>query len=67
MFNAVPWSNSNSTDLLPILTGESFRIEYNTTKGIKMEFCRNKMVVPRQEQYANALARHGYENHHLIT
>lgn len=54
-----PVCKSNSTELMPISTDESFRIDYNTTKGMEMEFYRSNKVVPRPEQYANALARHG--------
>lgn len=30
--------NSLNTELMPILTDESFRIEYNPIRGIEMEF-----------------------------
>jgi hypothetical protein len=32
--------NSNNTELMPISTDESFRIEYNPIRGIEIEFYR---------------------------
>ena len=44
--------NSHNTELMPISSGESFRIEYNRTKGMEMEFYRGNNIVNRQ-QFAN--------------
>ncbi len=44
--------NSHNTELIPISTDESFRIEYNRTKGMEMEFYRGNNIVNRQ-QFAN--------------
>ena len=44
--------NSHNTELMPISSGESFRIEYGQTKGMKMEFYRGNNIVDRQ-QFAN--------------
>jgi hypothetical protein len=44
--------NSHDTELMPIATDESFRIEYNRTKGMEMEFYRGNNIVNRQ-QFAN--------------
>ena len=44
--------NSHNTELMPILSGESFRIEYSQTKGMEMEFYRGNNIVDRQ-QFAN--------------
>jgi len=49
--------NSHNTELMPIATDESFRIEYSLTRGMEIEFYRSNKVVPRQEQYASALVR----------
>ena len=53
--------NSQNTELIPISTDESFRIEYSQTRGMEIEFYRSNRVVPRQEsvneQYASALGR----------
>lgn len=45
--------NSHNTELIPISSGESFRIEYSQTKGMEMEFCRGNNIVDRQRQFAN--------------
>jgi hypothetical protein len=46
--------NSHNTELIPISTDESFRIEYNVTRGMEIEFYRNNNVVDRQHS-ANEL------------
>jgi hypothetical protein len=40
--------NSHDTELIPISTNESFRIDYNVTRGIEMEFYRSNDIVDRQ-------------------
>jgi hypothetical protein len=50
--------NSHNTELMPIATDESFRIEYSQTRGMQIEFYRSNKVVPRQES-VNALVRPG--------
>ena len=47
-----PICNSHNTELMPISSGESFRIEYSQTKGMEMEFYRGNNIVDRQ-QFAN--------------
>ena len=44
-----PVCNSRNTELMPIATDESFRIEYSLTRGMEMEFYRNNEIVDRQE------------------
>jgi hypothetical protein len=44
--------NSHNTELMPIATDESFRIEYSQTKGMEMEFYRGNNIIDRQ-QFAN--------------
>jgi hypothetical protein len=46
--------SSHNTELIPISTDESFRIEYNVTRGMEIEFYRNNNVVDRQHS-ANEL------------
>ena len=41
--------NSHNTELIPISSNESFRIEYNVTRGMVMEFYRSNDIVERQE------------------
>jgi len=41
--------NSCNTELIPISSNESFRINYNVTRGMEMEFYRNNELVNRQE------------------
>jgi hypothetical protein len=41
--------NSCNTELIPISSNESFRINYNVTRGMEMEFYRNNEFVNRQE------------------
>ena len=45
--------NSHNTELMPISSGESFKIEYSQTKGMEMEFYRGNNIVDRQRQFAN--------------
>ena len=39
--------NSHNTELMPIATDESFRIEYSQTNGMEMEFDKTNKVVVR--------------------
>ena len=41
--------NSHNTELMPIATDESFRIEYSLTRGMEMEFYKTNKVVSRQQ------------------
>jgi hypothetical protein len=41
--------NSHNTELIPISSNESFRINYNMTRGMEMEFYRSNEIVERQE------------------
>jgi hypothetical protein len=41
--------NSHNTELMPIATDESFRIEYSLTRGMEMEFYKTNKVVVRQQ------------------
>ena len=41
--------NSCNTELIPISSNESFRIVYNVTRGMEMEFYRSNDIVDRQE------------------
>ena len=50
--------NSHNTELIPISTDESFRIEYSLTRGMELEFYKSNKVVPRQES-VNVLVRPG--------
>ena len=50
--------NSHNTELMPIATDESFRIEYSLTRGMEIEFYKSNKVVSRQES-VNALVRPG--------
>jgi Zn finger protein HypA/HybF involved in hydrogenase expression len=58
-----PICNSHNTELMPISTDESFRIEYSLTRGMEIEFYKSNKVVPRQqsvnEQYVNTLVGPG--------
>jgi hypothetical protein len=38
---------SHNTELMPISTNESFRIRYNVTGGVEMEFYRSNNIVVR--------------------
>ena len=41
--------NSHDTELIPISTNESFKIDYDVTRGMEMEFYRNNEIVDREE------------------
>jgi len=41
--------NSHNTELIPIATDESYRIEYSQTKGMEMEFYKRNNVGVRQQ------------------
>lgn len=41
--------NSHDTELIPISSNESFRINYNVTRGMEMEFYRTNEIVDRQK------------------
>ena len=41
--------NSCNTELIPISSNESFRINYNVTRGMEMESYRNNEFVNRQK------------------
>jgi hypothetical protein len=41
--------NSYNTEVIPISSNESFRIDYNVTRGMQMEFYRSNEIVNRQE------------------
>ena len=40
--------NSHDTELIPISTNESFRMDYNVTRGMEMESYRSNDIVDRQ-------------------
>jgi hypothetical protein len=40
--------NSHDTELIPISTDESFKIDYNITRGMQMEFYRSNDIVDKQ-------------------
>jgi hypothetical protein len=40
--------NSHNTELIPISTNESFKIEYSLTHGMEIEFYKSNNVVVRQ-------------------
>jgi hypothetical protein len=40
---------SNNTELIPISADESFRIDYNVTRGMEMEFYRSNDIIDRQQ------------------
>jgi hypothetical protein len=42
--------NSHNTELIPISSNESFKIKYNVTRGMEMEFYRNNEVVDRPQE-----------------
>jgi hypothetical protein len=41
--------NSHNTELIPISTDETFKIEYSMTRGMELEFYRSNNVVVRQQ------------------
>ena len=43
-----PICNSRNTELMPISSGESFRLKYSLTNGMEMEFYKTNKVVNRQ-------------------
>jgi hypothetical protein len=47
-----PICSSHNTELMPIATDESFRIDYNVTRGMELEFYKSNKVVARQH-FAN--------------
>jgi len=53
-----PICNSHNTELMPIATDESFRIEYSLTRGMELEFYKSNKVVPRLES-VNTFVRPG--------
>jgi hypothetical protein len=53
-----PICNSHNTELMPISTDESFRIEYSLTRGMELEFYKSNKVVPRLES-VNTFVRPG--------
>ena len=42
--------NSHNTELIPVSSNESFRINYNVTRGMELEFYRNNEVVDRPQE-----------------
>ena len=44
-----PICNSHNTELMPIATDESFRIQYSLTRGMAIEFYKTNKVVVRQQ------------------
>ena len=46
--------NSHNTELIPISTDESFRIEYSQTKGMELEFYKSNKVVSRQQSVSES-------------
>jgi hypothetical protein len=44
-----PICNSHNTELMPIATDESFRIECSLTRGMELEFYKSNKVVVRQQ------------------
>jgi hypothetical protein len=41
--------DSHNTELIPISSNESFRIKYNITRNMELEFYRSNDIVDRQE------------------
>jgi hypothetical protein len=52
-----PICNSHNTELMPIATDESFRIEYSLTRGMEMEFYKNNKVVVRKQSASDTAPR----------
>ncbi|MGA7370599.1 MAG: hypothetical protein WBX01_15835 [Nitrososphaeraceae archaeon] len=44
-----PVCRSHNTELMPISTDESFRIEYSLTRGMEIEFYKSNNVVARHQ------------------
>jgi hypothetical protein len=42
--------NSHNTELIPISTNESFRIDYSANRGMEIEFYRSNEIVDRQQE-----------------
>jgi hypothetical protein len=42
--------NSHNTDQIPISSNESFRINYNLTRGMEIEFYRSNEIVNRNQE-----------------
>lgn len=42
--------NSHNTDQIPISSNESFRINYNVTRGMEIEFYRSNEIVDRNQE-----------------
>lgn len=47
----------HNTELIPIETDESFRIEYNPIRGTEIEFYKAKYVVARDQSANNSNAK----------
>jgi hypothetical protein len=41
--------NSHNTELIPVSTNESFRIDYSLTRGMELEFYKSNNVFVRQQ------------------
>jgi hypothetical protein len=41
--------NSHDTELIPVSSNESFRIEYNVTKGMETEFYKSNIIVDKHQ------------------
>ncbi|HZD35503.1 MAG TPA: hypothetical protein VE130_09890 [Nitrososphaeraceae archaeon] len=41
--------NSHNTEVIPISSNESFRIDYSVTRGTEIEFYRGNQIVDRKE------------------
>ncbi len=52
-----PICNSHNTELMPIATDESFRIEYSLTRGMEMEFYKTNKGVVRQQSASDTAPR----------
>ena len=56
-----PICNSHNTELMPIATDESFRMEYSLTRGMELEFYETNKVVVRQ-QHASMKLHNKYQD-----
>jgi hypothetical protein len=43
-------NSSHNTELIPISSNESFRIDYNVTRGMEIEFYRSNEIADRQQE-----------------
>ena len=43
------YCNSHNTNLMPVLPSEPFKMEYNVTRGMEIEFCNSTNVSVRQQ------------------